>query len=1118
MFDPPGHSKASNNTLESATSRSETPPRVSRDSFAVCSVTFPEVVEEGGHGNGTDNHSVSNSDPSESASLHINNLGKLRLAQRETQQICWLRGMTIVIFMLAAALVSLAIFYSTTGIQEAQFEQVFEEQAFQIMESFSSQLVDLVQSLDQLAVQYYPPTSTNTLPNYEQRASGLQQLSHAAWIGMAPLVVENNRTDWEEYSVQTAREWTDEAIHHMVHPPEAPPSNSTTTTTEYFPLWQNYPVQAEFVNLDLLQTPNVEKELRLAALSEPPTFVLGKFSSLQLVEGATDSDSVTSLLYLPIVADLHVTGVVLGWMDWSEYLKAPLGESADGLVCILSNHCAVTESQAFQVVAKENEPVTLKVLPEFLPSNTLMLDLEQVLEVASIFEDMPGLTTNIPFHDDYCPYTLHIYPTFAVRDRQLTNQPTTYTVAIVGVFVFCSIVFLVYDCLVERRQRKVMKSAARTHEIVAGLFPEVVRKRLFGESDSKLKRNSRGGDADEKDEYLRPQMVNLDMGENNLNSSKSRPIADLCPNTTVLFADIAGFTAWSSVRDPSQVFFLLETIYAAFDKLALQRKVFKVETIGDCYVAVTGLPAPQELHAVIMVKFARDCLKSMQELSQSLEVELGPDTGDLSIRIGMHSGPVTAGVLRGQKSRFQLFGDTVNTASRMESNGFPNQIHCSQQTADLLILAKKGHWIHPRKDMVHAKGKGLIQTYWVIASKAKSSQGSRRSLNCSSRGDDDDQADITTENVRFSMIEPLPPVRRRPAEVSPHVQRLIDWNVDMLCRVIQTIQASQKNRRDVREQDQKLSSFHKSFINLVPTVRPSFFNNNKTPTDSSGSESNTSKPPSLILPTNPRDEYCEVIHLPHFDPYKLARRSSDLMETVLDETIRTQLRDYVTTIACAYNDNPFHNFEHASHVTMSANKILKRVVNADHVKVRNNSLDNLASKIHDYTYGITSDPLTHFACLFSALIHDVDHPGISNAQMLKEKHALAEVYDGKSIAEQNSFDFAWGLLMETQFDDLRDCLFENEEDLKRFRQLVINSIMATDVFDPDLVKLRNERWRKAFPPGGQVLGEEKEGDGQEESCVFQVVQEDTTDLRATIVIEHVSLHVCFRIWCCTESV
>lgn len=156
----------------------------------------------------------------------------------------------------------------------------------------------------------------------------------------------------------------------------------------------------------------------------------------------------------------------------------------------------------------------------------------------------------------------------------------------------------------------------------------------------------------------------LNGGNPNANESDgAQPIADLFPNCTVMFADIAGFTAWSSTREPAQVFVLLQALYQAFDILAKKRRVFKVETIGDSYVAVTGLPEPQPNHAVIMTRFSWECMLKMNEITKELEVSLGPDTGELTMRFGLHSGPVTAGVLRGERARFQLFGDTVNTGA-----------------------------------------------------------------------------------------------------------------------------------------------------------------------------------------------------------------------------------------------------------------------------------------------------------------------------------------------------------------------------------------------------------------------------------------------------------------------
>lgn len=116
---------------------------------------------------------------------------------------------------------------------------------------------------------------------------------------------------------------------------------------------------------------------------------------------------------------------------------------------------------------------------------------------------------------------------------------------------------------------------------------------------------------------------------------------------------------------------------------------------------------------LVMAKFAMDCLAVMDLVTEKLVVVLGPDTNALKLRVGLHSGPVVAGVLRGDKSRFQLFGDAMNTASRMESTGVPSRFQVSQETADLLIREGKKSWLTQRKDPVTAKGKGELVTYFV---------------------------------------------------------------------------------------------------------------------------------------------------------------------------------------------------------------------------------------------------------------------------------------------------------------------------------------------------------------------------------------------------------------------
>jgi Adenylate and Guanylate cyclase catalytic domain len=243
------------------------------------------------------------------------------------------------------------------------------------------------------------------------------------------------------------------------------------------------------------------------------------------------------------------------------------------------------------------------------------------LHELALNSERKSMYTGAPLNPEYCPFTIVVYPSKTVESAHKTKNPVIFTIVAVLIFAFTSLIFYLYDLTVERRQKTVMQSAVHSSAIVSSLFPSAVRDRLYPTQaptqafpeTAKGKLQSFLGDGKKSTET---------------NAETSRfsgsPIAELYPETTVLFGDISGFTAWSSTRNPTQVFMLLETLYAAFDEIAKQRGVFKVETIGDCYVAVVGLPMPRKSHAVIMARFANDCLSKMKELTLVLEKTLGP--------------------------------------------------------------------------------------------------------------------------------------------------------------------------------------------------------------------------------------------------------------------------------------------------------------------------------------------------------------------------------------------------------------------------------------------------------------------------------------------------------------
>ena len=191
--------------------------------------------------------------------------------------------------------------------------------------------------------------------------------------------------------------------------------------------------------------------------------------------------------------------------------------------------------------------------------------------------------------------------------------------------------------------------------------------------------------------------------------------------------------------------------------------------------------------------------------------------------------------------------------------------------------------------------------------------------------------------------------------------------------------------------------------------------------------------------------------------------------------MKTQLRDFVKSVAGLHNDNPFHSFGHACHVLQSVAKLLARVD-------ATTSDSNMGSENMPV---LRIDPLTQFACAFSALIHDVDHYGLSNKQLARGRLEIASVYNGRSVAEQNSFDVGWGLLMERRYNVLRACICSTVAEMSRLRQLVVNLVMATDILDKDLNFARRKRWEEAF--AGPF------GDSSEV---------ETLNRKTTVVIEH----------------
>ncbi|XP_033751645.1 soluble guanylate cyclase 88E-like [Pecten maximus] len=245
----------------------------------------------------------------------------------------------------------------------------------------------------------------------------------------------------------------------------------------------------------------------------------------------------------------------------------------------------------------------------------------------------------------------------------------------------------------------VLAGTQQSAELKLALDQEQQKSKILEESMQKLDEEMKRTDS------LLYQMIPKPVADRLRSGEESISTCEVFDCLTIVFSDVVGFTAICSQISPMDVVSMLNAMYTKFDNLSELHKVYKVETIGDAYMGVAGAPDVTKFHAASICNMALDMLVTMTDL-------INPTSGEsMKIRVGIHSGMAVAGVVGVKMPRYCLFGDTVNTASRMETNSEANKIHISETTrTEIDSMPYKVE----ERGTVEVKGKGHMKTYWLL--------------------------------------------------------------------------------------------------------------------------------------------------------------------------------------------------------------------------------------------------------------------------------------------------------------------------------------------------------------------------------------------------------------------
>jgi PAS domain S-box-containing protein len=380
-------------------------------------------------------------------------------------------------------------------------------------------------------------------------------------------------------------------------------------------------------------------------------------------------------------------------LELSQFDKSDFGAALAVLVQTTSSTLGVARTSVWRLVEKDTEQEAIVLLDLFELANKKHITDELVLKAASFPRYFAALRreTYIVAHD----------ATTDPRTREFTEsylQPLGIT-AMLDVPVFIKGRLAGVLCLEHTGGPRVWQDdelafAAAVGNMIAVTFEAAERRRAEAEAERERER------AEELLLNILPKTIaqRLRHGEG--------LIADHYAEATVLFADIVDFTRLSANITPQAVVSYLNVIFSEFDQLAQSHGLEKIKTIGDAYMAAAGLPLPRPDHAEVIADFALAMLVALEHVNATAEVPF-------QMRIGIHTGPVVAGVIGSHRFLYDIWGDTVNLASRLESHSLPGRIHVSPQTSQMLA----DHYDLEARGLINLRGIGKLRTSFLTGRK-----------------------------------------------------------------------------------------------------------------------------------------------------------------------------------------------------------------------------------------------------------------------------------------------------------------------------------------------------------------------------------------------------------------